>query len=277
MPFFTTPPLWVWALLALILAVGLRQARGVQQRLWRLLCLPLAWLLGLGAGILLALGLRWGRLARYEPHTRLYHVPGSWLPLALMLGIFGLRYLSAVFAALHPVAAGPWPPPDRWTLWHTHRRTAGSSGRHLVQHCPHRALQPPAPEPCLTAHPAQRLPTVRRPCPAPLALARRVLRALAVCTGVALFIVVLQGGQGLWESVTYSYTSGLSCTLCIEPSRALAARWMQRGSASTAQGDRAWPGWPAMVPALLLSSMLGHTVGVWLGNLITGHDLPMPW
>lgn len=125
-------PLWVWALLALILAVGQRQARGVQQRLWRLLCLPLAWLLfgafsiahgagwlslgmlawllGLGAGILLALGLRWGRLARYEPHTRLYHVPGSWLPLGLMLGIFGLRYLSAVFAALHPMAAGPWVP-----------------------------------------------------------------------------------------------------------------------------------------------------------------------
>lgn len=114
-------------------------------------------------------------------------------------------------------------------------------------------------------------------CPALLALARRVLRALAICTGVAIFIVVLQGGQGLWESVTYSYTIGLSCTLCIELSLALAARWMQRGRAWTTQGDRAWPGWPAMVPALLLSIMLGYTAGVWLGNLITGHDLPMPW
>ncbi len=125
-------PVWVWALLALILVAGLRQARGVQQRRWRLLALPLAWLLigalsiaqwsgwlspgmlawllGLGAGGLLAHGLRWGRLAQYDPRTRLYQVPGSWWPLALMLGIFGLRYLSAVFIALHPVATGPWVP-----------------------------------------------------------------------------------------------------------------------------------------------------------------------
>ncbi len=113
--------------------------------------------------------------------------------------------------------------------------------------------------------------------PAPMTLGRRVLRALAVCTGVAVFIAVLQGGRGLWENVIYSYTIGLSCTLCIELSRTLAARWMQRGRALPQPGDRAWPGWPAMVPALLLSIMLGYTVGVWLGNLITGHDLPMPW
>jgi hypothetical protein len=118
-----TPP-WVWGLLAALLALGLWQTRPRQVARAQLLGLPLA-LLGLGLwsqrsgfaaqpaalaiwlaalGALLALGRRLPRPAgaRWHAAAARLHLPGSWLPMALIVGIFVLRYGVAVGQALHP-------------------------------------------------------------------------------------------------------------------------------------------------------------------------------
>lgn len=113
--------------------------------------------------------------------------------------------------------------------------------------------------------------------PSPRVIAMNVLRALLICTGVALFITVLQGGRGFWESLVYSNAIGLGCTVFIEVGRRTAARWVLRRRPDDEEARRHWPGWPLMVPVLLLGSLAGYTAGVALGNAATGHHLPLPW
>ena len=103
-------PRWVWLLLLALLALGALQMRSRTVTLWRAVLLPMA-MTGLSlygvlgstsvqpaaglvwaAGIAAALGLHgWlgvPRGARWRPATRDFSVPGSWVPLALMLAIF---------------------------------------------------------------------------------------------------------------------------------------------------------------------------------------------
>ena len=117
-------PLWVWALLAALVALGYLQTR--QRRVTRvqLLALPLA-LLALGlwsmapgfaaqplavllwaAALVLGGALGW-RIARRSRAVWLADVqrlqlPGSWLPMLLVLAIFSLRYSVGVSQAMHP-------------------------------------------------------------------------------------------------------------------------------------------------------------------------------
>jgi hypothetical protein len=95
-------PLWVWALLAALLALGVKQSRPGRIRLARTVVLPLA-MAALSAWLLAALPLGWGmsRTAppagtRYDADERVFRVTGSWWPLALMMGIFLLKYAVAV-------------------------------------------------------------------------------------------------------------------------------------------------------------------------------------
>ncbi|MDE2396932.1 MAG: hypothetical protein KGL43_24680 [Burkholderiales bacterium] len=118
-----TPP-WVWLLLAALVALGLAQTRTRRVTRGRLLALPLAmmalglastatalaanpaaastWLAGLAA--FGAIGLRLPRpaQARWLVAEQRLELPGSFGPLALMLSIFALRYVSAVALVLHP-------------------------------------------------------------------------------------------------------------------------------------------------------------------------------
>ena len=120
-------PPWVFAVLLLLVFLGLRQARPrlmapalavgigslmVGLSLWGLWstfgtdpATLLCWALGLG--LALAAGRRWlaprGMTLAADARVR---VPGSWLPLALMLGIFGLKFALGYEAATgHPVTA----------------------------------------------------------------------------------------------------------------------------------------------------------------------------
>ena len=117
-------PVWVWALLSGLLALGLWQRRSRQVARAQLLALPLAMLaLGLWsmapgfvaqpllaaawlAALLLATGL--GRRlpppagAHWRANVQRLWLPGSWLPLFIILCIFSLRYASGVAMALHP-------------------------------------------------------------------------------------------------------------------------------------------------------------------------------
>lgn len=117
-------PLWVWALFAALLALGLSQRRTRQVRPGQLLVLPLA-LLALGLWSMapgfvaqpvvallwiaaLAIGIALGR--RLTPpagtawlaQTQRLQLPGSWWPMVIIVLIFSLRYASGVGQALHP-------------------------------------------------------------------------------------------------------------------------------------------------------------------------------
>jgi hypothetical protein len=117
-------PTWVWGMLAALLALGLLQLRTRRVSRAQLLALPLV-LLGLGLWSLApgfaaqpvaalawlgalaafaALGLRLPRpaQARWLAGTQRLQLPGSWVPMALIVAIFCLRYATGVAMALHP-------------------------------------------------------------------------------------------------------------------------------------------------------------------------------
>lgn len=117
-------PAWVWWLLLALLWLGYSQTRARQVGLPRLLLLPLAMTglslsgtlssLGLSARLLLVWFIAWAvtawllarrpapAAARYDPHTGLFQLPGSWAPLALILGIFCIKYAVGATLAINP-------------------------------------------------------------------------------------------------------------------------------------------------------------------------------
>ncbi|WP_198970896.1 DUF6622 family protein [Xylophilus sp. ASV27] len=117
-------PTWVFAVFALLLWLGLSQRVARTASLQRTTLLPLA-MLGFSCwGVLSAFGvsapdlLCWlaaGALTafavsrtplhdqtRYDPARRSFHLPGSYVPLALMMGIFLTKYAVGATLALHP-------------------------------------------------------------------------------------------------------------------------------------------------------------------------------
>jgi hypothetical protein len=116
-------PVWVWFLLATLLALGFRQARPHRIALPRMVLMPLA-MLGLSLwGVVSVFGpgqalLAWacGTLAaaawtlrgegprgvRWSAAERSLRMPGSWLPMALILGIFCTKFGVGVGLARHP-------------------------------------------------------------------------------------------------------------------------------------------------------------------------------
>lgn len=117
-------PLWVWAIASALLALGLWQRRTRRVAPAALPALPLAmlalglwtmapgfaaqpltaatWLLALGLAMQVGHRLPLAGGVRWLAAEKRLHVPGSWLPLALMMGIFSLRYASAVALTLQP-------------------------------------------------------------------------------------------------------------------------------------------------------------------------------
>lgn len=123
----TRTPVWVWAILGLLLWVGLKQSVPRSVGLRRITVLPLV-MVGLSlAGMLTAFGtghhalLAWGAAAavaaavvmqlnfpqatRYNSWTQQFELPGSWTPLVLMVGIFITKYAVGVTLAMHPELA----------------------------------------------------------------------------------------------------------------------------------------------------------------------------
>jgi hypothetical protein len=121
-------PIWAWAVLLALVCVGLLQSVARSARLRRVVVLPLA-VTGLSAlstfstfGAVPASWFMWlaGALAAsawigaadapagvaYDARTRRFHLPGSWVPLALLVAIFMLRYGVAVMLAITPARKG---------------------------------------------------------------------------------------------------------------------------------------------------------------------------
>lgn len=116
-------PTWVFAVLAVLVVFGLSQTRARTVSLGRLAILPLAlgaWSIhgvveSFGSGVavaawlavvVVALAIGWAlgprRDVRYDADRRAFAIPGSVVPLVLMLAIFLSRYVIAVMLALHP-------------------------------------------------------------------------------------------------------------------------------------------------------------------------------
>lgn len=121
---FSHTPRWVWLLLLVLIGLGLSQAVSRQASLRRITVLPLAmvglslsgtlsafgaqaqtmlfWLLagGLTAALLMQRVLP--ENTRYDARTRTFSLPGSWVPLMLILGIFVTKYVVGVATAMQP-------------------------------------------------------------------------------------------------------------------------------------------------------------------------------
>lgn len=118
-------PLWVGGLLAALLALGLSQLRERSASLVRVSIMPVAMValsvlqmvsnfgkspqltLMFGAWLVMACvvlaGVSGGSSgARYNSASRRFVVPGSWVPLALILGIFLTKFVAGVEMAMQP-------------------------------------------------------------------------------------------------------------------------------------------------------------------------------
>lgn len=119
-------PLWVWALLAALVALGLKQARDHVISRTGLLVLPLvlgllsitavgrafgphaavlaSWALGLAGGAAVFTLLR-APLRAEALSARRFRIGGSWLPMVLLLAVFTLRYVVSAALAVQPTLA----------------------------------------------------------------------------------------------------------------------------------------------------------------------------
>ena len=120
-------PVWVFFLLLGLIAMGLQQTRTRQLRSKRLLGISIALTMFTLVGVVqqwrhtpwLALGLlSWAATcwasawalgqgaapqgARYNPETRHFTVPGSWLPLGLFMTIFACKFVVGMLSATAP-------------------------------------------------------------------------------------------------------------------------------------------------------------------------------
>lgn len=120
-------PVWVWAILAALVALGLVQSRDHVLSRGRLMLQPLAlsamsiygaassfgphaapvlgWLAGAVLGAVLNRGLRLPRQVQPLAGGR-WAIGGSWAPLALFMTIFWLRYAVAVSLVIVPGLSG---------------------------------------------------------------------------------------------------------------------------------------------------------------------------
>jgi hypothetical protein len=117
-------PLWVWGLLGALLILGLAQTRSRLVARWQLLALPvvllmlglwsmapgfaaqplagLVWLLSLLTFTRLGGSLPRPAAARWLALEQRLQLPGSWLPMLIIMTIFLLRYVFAVAQTLNP-------------------------------------------------------------------------------------------------------------------------------------------------------------------------------
>ena len=121
-------PIWVFVLFAVLLSYGLVQTRTRRLGRVRVVLLPvimmslsifgvasafgfnalpfLSWFAGVGLAISAGYRHRPSWQATHDAVTDSFIVPGSWIPLALMMAIFLARYVITVSLALDPALAG---------------------------------------------------------------------------------------------------------------------------------------------------------------------------
>lgn len=121
-------PLRIGFILAGLVALGLSQTRTRELSLTRVTVLPFvllalslagavsafgamplalgAWMTGLAAALALPRRLVTTRGASWSAAAARLHVPGSWLPLVMIIGTFTIKYVAGAGLAVHPALAG---------------------------------------------------------------------------------------------------------------------------------------------------------------------------
>jgi len=117
-------PIWVFLLFFVLLTLGYLASRPRTLSRGRVAILPVAmmllsaygvvsafgyratgiaaWVAGMALSVLLNRALQLPRGARYSATAQSFALPGSWIPLVLMLAIFFTKYTVAVLLSLHP-------------------------------------------------------------------------------------------------------------------------------------------------------------------------------
>lgn len=120
-------PAWVWSVFAPLLAFGLSQTRPRRMGLLRVTILPLMMIAlslsgvfrafghaplalagraaGVGVALTFARGLVEACGARWLAATGTLHLPGSWLPLALIVGLAAVEYVAGASLGVQPSLA----------------------------------------------------------------------------------------------------------------------------------------------------------------------------
>ncbi|MFZ4479569.1 MAG: DUF6622 family protein [Rhodoferax sp.] len=124
MQIITNTPHWVWALLASLLWLGLSQALPRSASLKRITIMPVAmtglslygtvaafgaepqvlllWLTAASLMVVLLMQRSPSEAIRYDPATRRFAMPGSWVPLLLIMGLFATKYVVGATSAMQP-------------------------------------------------------------------------------------------------------------------------------------------------------------------------------
>ena len=90
-------PRWVWILLAVLIAVGVSQSFARRRSLGSAIAAPLAMI----ASLALAKAIGAWRAISWSATDRCLEVPGSWVPMALILGIFTMKFAVGALLATH--------------------------------------------------------------------------------------------------------------------------------------------------------------------------------
>lgn len=120
-------PVWVWGLLCALVALGFSQTRAREMSLLRIQIVPVllialslsgvfsafghlpvalgGWATGFGATLAFARNAVTARGATWSSSSGTLRVPGSWLPLSLMMGLFAIKYFAGVSLAMNPALA----------------------------------------------------------------------------------------------------------------------------------------------------------------------------
>ncbi len=127
--------------------------------------------------------------------------------------------------------------------------------------------------------PANAAKTSPAPTPAPaLAAPLQVLRAFTVrglrslAFGVVIAIcLTLAFGFPFYPTLMQSVCTAAVCWFCIDSGRLFAARWVHRhATSSTPASLKRWPGWPWMVPILIIGSIIGFSAGGAVADWLAG-------
>lgn len=120
-------PVYVWGLLVFCLVMGVKQSQDQLLSRQRLLIVPAiwtafglwgiasafglqaqslaAWALGLGSVVVTLRQMPWPQGVRFDQGSGRFHVPGSWGPMAMIMGIFMAKYLVGASLAMLPQLA----------------------------------------------------------------------------------------------------------------------------------------------------------------------------
>jgi len=116
------------------------------------------------------------------------------------------------------------------------------------------------------------------PAPSPPAAPGHPYRTQAVGTVVICvlvgFVLYVMRGRGFWVGMLYAFAIGLPISTSISVLMHLAERLLRR---LRPEDSREWIGWGWMLPCVLTGSLIGYSVGLLLGDWLTGQHSQQLW